>query len=125
MGKSQQKFRKNPRKTWYHNVEEVTRNGDYEVTFDLKRPQPSLLTLLASGYSPVYPCHVSPRDMRTKPIGTGPFKFVEFKPNESIKLTQEPRLLEEGPAAISTASNSPIITNRSTRILASSPASST
>ena len=42
------------------------------------------------GYSPVYPCHVSPRDMRTQPIGTGPFKFVEFKPNEPIKVATNP-----------------------------------
>ena len=26
--------------------------------------------------------------MRQHPIGTGPFKFVEFKPNESIKVTR-------------------------------------
>ena len=38
----------------------------------------------------VYPCHVSPRDMRQRPIGTGPFKLVEFKPNESIKLARNP-----------------------------------
>ena len=36
--------------------------------------------------------------MRQHPIGTGPFKFVEFKPNEYIKVAQEPRLLEAGPA---------------------------
>jgi ABC-type transport system substrate-binding protein len=46
------------------------------------------LALLASGFSPIYPCHVPPRDMRSHPIGTGPFKFVEFKPNEYIKLTR-------------------------------------
>jgi len=28
--------------------------------------------------------------MRSHPIGTGPFKFVEFKPNESIKLARNP-----------------------------------
>jgi peptide/nickel transport system substrate-binding protein len=28
--------------------------------------------------------------MRQRPIGTGPFKFVEFKPNESIKVTRNP-----------------------------------
>src|SRR6476660_4766415 len=28
--------------------------------------------------------------MRTRPIGTGPFKFVEFKPNESIRVTRNP-----------------------------------
>ena len=87
-GKANEKLRINPRKSWYTNLEEVTTKGDYQVTFRLRRPQPSLIALLASGWSPVYPCHVSPRDMRSHPIGTGPFKFVEFKPNESIKLTR-------------------------------------
>src|SRR5215468_11288467 len=44
--------------------------------------------LYTSGFTPVYPCHVSPRDMRQHPIGTGPFKFFEFKPNDSIKVTR-------------------------------------
>jgi peptide/nickel transport system substrate-binding protein len=87
-GKSSEKLRINPRKAWYRNLEEVSANGDFEVTFRLKRPQPAFIALLASGFSPVYPCHVSPRDMRSHPIGTGPFKFVEFKPNESIKVTR-------------------------------------
>jgi len=85
-GKSAEKLRINPRKAWYRNLAEVTTNGDWEVTFHLKRPQPGLLALLASGWSPVYPCHVSPRDMRSHPVGTGPFKFIEFKPNEHIWL---------------------------------------
>src|SRR5262252_7897208 len=72
-GKSENKLRVNPRKSWYRNLEEVTVNGDWEVIFHLKRPQPSFLALLASGWSPVYPCHVAARDMRTHPIGTGPF----------------------------------------------------
>src|SRR5262252_1645421 len=89
-GKSAEKLRINPRKVWYKNLEKVGTNGDYEVTFRLKRPQPAFIALLASGFSPVYPCHVSPREMRTHPIGTGPFKFVEFRPNESIKVTRNP-----------------------------------
>src|ERR1700740_2269408 len=75
--KTAEKLRVNPRKSWYRNLEEVTANGDYEVTFHLKRPQPYLIALLASGQSPVYPCHVSTAQMRTHPMGTGPFKFVE------------------------------------------------
>ena len=47
-----------------------------------RRARHILLALLASGWAPIYPCHVGPRDMRQHPIGTGPFKFVEFKPNE-------------------------------------------
>src|SRR5712672_3603836 len=89
-GKASEKLRINPRKSWHTNLDDVVVKGDYEVTFRLKRPQPALIALLASGWSPVYPCHVPPRDMRSHPIGTGPFKFVEFKPNESIKLTRNP-----------------------------------
>ena len=74
----------------------MTANGDYEVTFHLKRPQPSFIALLASGFSPVYPCHVPPREMRTHPIGTGPFKFVEFKPNEVIRVTRNPDYWKPG-----------------------------
>lgn len=79
LGKSKAKLRKNPRKSWYKNLDSVEANGDYEVTFNLKRRQPAFIMLLASGYSPVYPCHVPPKKMRTKPIGTGPFKFVSLK----------------------------------------------
>src|SRR5436309_7802927 len=89
-GKTADKLRLNPRKPWYLNLEEVVTNGDLEVTFKLKRAQPAFVALLASGFSPVYPCHVPARDMRQHPIGTGPFKFVEFKPNEHIWLTRNP-----------------------------------
>src|SRR6266700_1953937 len=57
---------------------------------------PAFVALLASGFSPVYPCHVPARDMRQRPIGTGPLKFVEFKPNESIKLTRNPDYWKPG-----------------------------
>jgi peptide/nickel transport system substrate-binding protein len=89
-GKSADKLRLNPRKAWYRNLEEVVTNGDHEVTFRLKRPQPAFVALLASGFTPIYPCHVPPAQMRQQPIGTGPFKFVEFKPNEYIKVAKNP-----------------------------------
>src|SRR6201984_1598179 len=72
-GKSSEKLRVNPRKSWYRNLEGGTPNGDYEVPFHLRRPQPAFLMALAGGYSPMYPCHVAPREMRRHPIGTGPF----------------------------------------------------
>jgi len=117
MDKSSAKFRKNPRKTWYENVTDVTTNGDFEATFNLKRPQPALLALLASGYTPIYPCHVSPAEMRTHPIGTGPFKFVEFKVNESIKLARNPEYWKKGRPYLDGIEFT-IIPNRSTAILA-------
>jgi peptide/nickel transport system substrate-binding protein len=85
-GKSSEKLRLDPRQAWYRNLEGVTTNGDYEVTFHLKRPQPAFLMLLASGWSAVYPWHVPPTRMRQHPIGAGPFKLGEFKPNERVTL---------------------------------------
>jgi peptide/nickel transport system substrate-binding protein len=83
-----EKLRINPGKSSFYNLAEVTTNGDWEVTFHLKRPQPAFPMMLAADFSPIYPCHVSPAQMRQHPIGTGPFKFVEYKPNESIKVTR-------------------------------------
>src|SRR5712672_2828153 len=34
-GKASDKFRLNPRKSWYQNLDKVSVNGDYEVTFRL------------------------------------------------------------------------------------------
>ncbi len=36
--------------------------------------------------------------MRTDPIGTGPFKFVELKQNESIKFAKNEDYWKEGPS---------------------------
>src|SRR6202040_3943412 len=95
-GKATEKLRINPRKSWFDNVSEVSTNGDYEVTLRLKRPQPWMLAMLATGWTPIYPCHVTPAQMRQHPIGTGPFKFVEFKPNQSITLVRNPDYWKPG-----------------------------
>lgn len=108
--------RKSPRKIWYVNLKEVTTNGDNEVTFVLGRPQPSFMSILAAGYSPVYACHVPDRVMRTKPIGTGPFKVVDFKRNESIKLVKNPDYWKKGRPYLD-AIDWKIVPNRSTRML--------
>ena len=117
IGKSNEKLRVNPRKSWYRNLEAVTPNGDYEVTFHLKRPQPAFLIALAGGYSPIYPWHVAPRDMRSHPIGTGPFKFVEFKPNERITVTRNPDYWKPGRPYLDGIEYT-IIRNLSTAVLA-------
>ncbi len=116
-GRASEKLRLNPRKPWYRNVQEVTAIGDDEVTFHLQRPQPALLALLASGWAPVYPCHVGPRDMRQHPTGTGPFKFVEFKPNEVIRVTRNPEYWKPDRPYLD-GIEYPIIKNPSTRLLA-------
>jgi peptide/nickel transport system substrate-binding protein len=117
LGRTDAKFRTNPRKAWYQNVEAVTVDADDTASFHLKRPQPALLALLASGLTPIYPCHVPPSQMRQHPIGTGPFKFVEFKPNEYIKVARNPDYWKPGHPYLDNIEY-PIITNRSTALLA-------
>ena len=117
LGKSAAKFRINPRRSWYWNLDRVTNNGNYEAVFHVKQPQPALIALLASGYSPVYPCHVSPQDMRQHPVGTGPFKFVSYKRNESIRLTRNPDYWKPDRPYLD-GIDWTIIPNRSTALLA-------
>ena len=117
LGKAKEPLRLNPRQVWYRNVEDVKLNGDFEVAIALKEQQPSFLALLASGYTPIYPCHVSPRDMRTKAVGTGPFKFVEFKRNEVVKLARNPDYWKKDRPYLD-GIEARIIASRSTRILA-------
>ncbi|HMB33596.1 MAG TPA: ABC transporter substrate-binding protein [Methylomirabilota bacterium] len=87
---SHAKLRLNPRKDWYANVEAIEAADPYTVVFRLKRPQPSLLMLLASGYSPIYAAHINPADYRTRCIGTGPFKLKEWRRGEFIEYVRNP-----------------------------------
>jgi peptide/nickel transport system substrate-binding protein len=111
-----EKLRRNPRSAWYGNVEKVTADSPSEVTFHLKQPQPSLLALLASGYTPIYPCHVPAADMRRKPVGTGPFKLADFRMNEGIKLVKNQDYWKPGRPYLDAIEFS-IIADRSTRML--------
>jgi peptide/nickel transport system substrate-binding protein len=84
------KLRINPRKDWYANVESIEVADPHTVIFHLKRPQPSLLMMFASGYSPVYPAHVPVNDFRSKCVGTGPYKLKEWKKGEFIEFVRNP-----------------------------------
>src|SRR5919198_6134903 len=66
---AQGKLRINPRKDWYNNVQNVEAPDPHTVIFHLKRPQPSLLLMLASGYTPIYAAHVAPATYRTSCMG--------------------------------------------------------
>jgi len=117
MDKGEVKLRRNPRGVWYENVDKVTADGDFQITFHLKVPQPSLLAFLAAGWTAIYPCHVPPAQMRRHPIGTGPFKFVELKSNERVKLEKNRDYWKPGRPYLDGIEYS-IISNRATRMLA-------
>ena len=84
------KMRTSPRKDWYANVETIETPEPHTVVFRLKRPQPSLLLMFASGYSPVYPAHVPVADLRQRCVGTGPFRQKEYLRGQLIELERNP-----------------------------------
>ena len=55
--------------------------------------------------------------MRQRPVGTGPLKFVEFKPNEINQSRAQSRLREARPAHLDGIEYT-VIRNTSTAILA-------
>jgi peptide/nickel transport system substrate-binding protein len=54
--------------------------------------------------------------MRSHPIGTGPFKFVEFEPNQSIKITSNPHYWKKDRPYLDGIEYA-IMSNQSTRML--------
>ena len=102
-GKSSEKLRVNPRKSWYGNLDSVTSNGDYEVTFHLKRPQPAFIALLASVFAGLsLPCaaarYAQPSDWQR------PVQIRRIQAERTYPRCAQPALLEEGADPISTAS---------------------
>ena len=84
------KLRLSPRKDWYVNVEAIEAPEPHTVVFRLKRPQPSFLLMLASGYSPVYPAHVQLPDLRQRCVGTGPFRMKQYVRGQLVELERNP-----------------------------------
>jgi peptide/nickel transport system substrate-binding protein len=111
------KLRINPRKEWYANVDAIEAPDPYTVVFRLKRPQPSLVAMLASGYSPVIPAHVPLAEHRARCVGTGPFKFKEWKRGQYVELVRNPDYFVKGRPYLD-AVRYTVIVERGTRVAA-------
>ncbi len=90
------KLRLNPRREWYANVEAVEAPDPQTVVFRLKRPQPSFLLMLASGFTPIYAAHVPVASYRTGCVGTGPFKVKDWRKGEFVEYVKNPDYFVKG-----------------------------
>ncbi|MBZ5202799.1 ABC transporter substrate-binding protein [Planomicrobium chinense] len=82
-----------------HVIDSVTATGDYEVEFKLKRPQaPFLKNLAMSSFGIASPTafEAAGDKFGDAPVGTGPFKFVEWKRNDSITIEKNADYWVEG-----------------------------
>ena len=72
------------------------------AVFNLENPAPYMLRALSGYESPIVPKHLlegqDPRnaDLANKPVGTGPFKFVEWKKGQFVRLDKNENYWKEG-----------------------------
>jgi peptide/nickel transport system substrate-binding protein len=82
-----------------HVIESVTAEGDHSVVFTLKRPQAPFLKNLAMtmfGIGSPEAFEADSEGFGENPVGTGPFKFVEWKRNDSITIEKNEDYWKEG-----------------------------
>ncbi|MBY0223028.1 MULTISPECIES: ABC transporter substrate-binding protein [Sporosarcina] len=82
-----------------HIIESVTADGDHTVVIKLKRPQaPFLKNIAMSMFAISSPTAFEKGDdeYERNPVGTGPFKFVEWKPNETITIEKNEDYWQDG-----------------------------
>lgn len=80
-------------------ISEVIADGDYTVIFKLSRPQAPFLKNLAMfpfGIASPTALDQYGESFGDNPVGTGPFKFVEWKRNDSITLEKFEDYWQEG-----------------------------
>ena len=82
---------------WIQKVEKVDK---YKVRIVSKEPFPAAKDYLATTL-PIYPAkyykEVGPKGMNAKPVGSGPFKVVEYVPGKSITLAKFDGYFKDSP----------------------------
>lgn len=76
----------------FKEVSEVQTPDDHTAIFKLDRPAPYMMRAFAGYESPIVPRHIlegtdiRASELANNPVGTGPFKFVEWKKGQYIRL---------------------------------------
>ena len=73
-----------PHPEYYETIESVSAEGN-QVTLTLGEPTSGLLFNLARADSIIYPAGTA-ETQRNNPVGTGPFRFVEWVPGSEVRL---------------------------------------
>lgn len=76
-------------------VQKVERLDDYTVQFNLASPNADLPVLLAGHFMRIVPSDRSEEQIAQEPVGTGPFRFVEYIPDERIVFERNPDYWEK------------------------------
>ncbi|MEO8545877.1 MAG: ABC transporter substrate-binding protein [Burkholderiaceae bacterium] len=83
-----------PNANLFSGIKAVTVVDAHTVKFELKAPSATFLSYMATNPNGcIVPRGVA--DLKTKPVGTGPFMFVSYEPNQQFVLKANPDYYEE------------------------------
>ena len=86
----------------FREVTSIDTPDELTAVFNLERPAPYMIRALSAYESPIVPKHllegtdVREADLANNPVGTGPFKFVEWKKGQYIRLDKNEDYWKEG-----------------------------
>lgn len=86
----------------FREVTSIDTPDELTAVFNLERPAPYMIRALSAYESPMVPKHllegedVRESDLANAPVGTGPFKFVEWKKGQYIRLDRNEDYWREG-----------------------------
>jgi peptide/nickel transport system substrate-binding protein len=75
-----------PNAVFLRAVDHVETDGDYKARIILKQPWGSFLADLAAVFEVVNETAITTKDPKLEPVGTGPFKFVDWVQDDHITL---------------------------------------
>jgi peptide/nickel transport system substrate-binding protein len=84
-----------PHREYYATIEKITTPDPYTVVFHMTRVDAAFLSLLALGDSVILPEEGS-SDLAHHPVGTGPFRFVEWSVGDHLRLERFGDYYREG-----------------------------
>lgn len=75
-----------PRRRDYEPIAEMVVVGEHTLAIHLREYAAAFLSNLAMGWAAVVPADAS--DLYNRPVGSGPFRFVEWRPQQHVKLAR-------------------------------------
>ncbi|MFK7992657.1 MAG: ABC transporter substrate-binding protein [Granulosicoccus sp.] len=86
----------------FREVSSIDTPDDLTAVFNLEKPAPYMMRAFSAYESPIVPKHllegkdIREAELSNNPVGTGPFKFVEWKKGQYIRLDKNPDYWKEG-----------------------------
>lgn len=86
----------------FREVSSIDTPDEVTTVFNLDKPAPYMMRAFSAYESPIVPKHllegkdIREAELANNPVGTGPFKFVEWKKGQYIRLDKNPDYWREG-----------------------------